>query len=46
VFSVGEGAGLGLWVSSRILAAFGASITVESQAGKGSVFTVTLPAYA
>ena len=43
---VGEGVGLGLWISSRILAGFGASITVESQQGKGSVFTVTLPAYA
>jgi signal transduction histidine kinase len=41
----GMGPGLGLWVSSRIVAALGGTMTAESVVGKGSVFTVTLPAY-
>ena len=39
---VGKGTGLGLWVSGRILAELGGVMTVESQVGKGSTFTVTL----
>ncbi len=41
---VGEGTGLGLTVSSRIAEAHGGWIEVRSELGKGSVFSVFLPA--
>lgn len=37
------GAGLGLAICRRIVTAMGGDITVASQSGKGSVFTVRLP---
>jgi signal transduction histidine kinase len=37
------GLGLGLWVAQQSAAALGGSITVESELGKGSCFTVELP---
>jgi PAS domain S-box-containing protein len=40
----GQGTGLGLSVSYGIVQAHGGSISVESQAGSGSVFRVYLPA--
>ncbi|HEY4643209.1 MAG TPA: PAS domain S-box protein [Bacteroidota bacterium] len=40
---VGEGTGLGLWVSYGIVKSFDGDIAVESVQGKGSTFTVTLP---
>jgi len=40
---VGEGTGLGLSVSQRIVSDHGGEITVESEPGNGSIFTVTLP---
>ncbi|MFQ5798279.1 MAG: ATP-binding protein, partial [Bacteroidota bacterium] len=40
---VGEGTGLGLWVSLGIAKSFQGDISMESQVNKGSTFTVTLP---
>jgi signal transduction histidine kinase len=38
-----EGLGLGLWISRQIVAALGGTISVRSQPGEGSTFTVELP---
>jgi len=40
---VGEGTGLGLWVSYGIVRSFRGDITVQSERGKGTSFCVTLP---
>ncbi len=40
---VGKGMGLGLAISHAIVTANGGTLTVESQAGKGSTFRVELP---
>ncbi len=40
---VGEGTGLGLWVSYGIMKSFRGDITVRSTEGKGTSFTVILP---
>ncbi len=40
---VGKGTGLGLSVSYGIIRNFGGDISVQSTAGKGSVFTIKLP---
>ena len=40
----GRGAGLGLAIAKELVEAQGGTITVESQLGQGTVFTVTLPA--
>lgn len=37
------GTGLGLYISKKIIAAMGGQIRLESEAGKGSQFIVTLP---
>jgi signal transduction histidine kinase len=39
-----DGAGLGLAISARLAALMGGAIAVESAAGEGSTFTLTLPA--
>jgi signal transduction histidine kinase len=41
--SAGKGTGLGLSVSYGIIKDHGGDITVESEAGKGSAFVITLP---
>lgn len=38
-----EGAGLGLFLADRLVTAHGGRITVESEEGKGTRFTITLP---
>ncbi|PIU45209.1 MAG: hypothetical protein COS95_04975 [Ignavibacteriales bacterium CG07_land_8_20_14_0_80_59_12] len=40
---VGEGTGLGLWVSYGIIQNMGGDVAVRSTPGGGSVFTVTIP---
>jgi PAS domain S-box-containing protein len=40
---MGEGTGLGLYISYGIVAAHHGTIEVESQAGAGTTFTITLP---
>jgi signal transduction histidine kinase len=39
----GEGLGLGLYISKGIVEAYGGSIGLQSQRGKGSTFSFTLP---
>jgi two-component system NtrC family sensor kinase len=40
----GKGTGLGLWVSYDIISKMGGNITIHSDVGKGTTFTVSIPA--
>jgi len=40
----GEGTGLGLWLTYEIIRNYNGEISVESEAGKGSTFTMSFPA--
>jgi len=40
---VGKGSGLGLWVSYGIVKSFDGDILLQSDVGKGSMFTIVLP---
>jgi two-component system, NtrC family, sensor kinase len=41
--AVGVGTGMGLYISSAIIGKLGGLMTVESELGKGTSFTITLP---
>ena len=43
VSRTGKGTGLGLSIAQELVQAQGGTLTVESQLGQGSVFTITLP---
>ena len=38
-----EGLGMGLWITKQIVEAHGGTVSVESELGKGSMFTVRIP---
>lgn len=40
---VGEGTGLGLWITESIVRAHGGTMTCESEPGHGAMFTIILP---
>jgi len=40
---VGEGTGLGLWITENIIRAHGGTMVCNSEVNKGATFTVTLP---
>ena len=44
--SPGKGTGLGLWVSYNIMEKLGGNISLASETGHGTTFTVTLPVVA
>lgn len=44
--TVGEGTGLGLWISYGIAREYGGSLTAANRPGGGAVFTLTLPSAA
>jgi two-component system, NtrC family, sensor kinase len=41
--AVGKGTGLGLWISATIIRKHAGTLTVESEAGKGTTMTIALP---
>lgn len=44
--AIGDGTGLGLFISREIVASHGGSLSIESVVGKGTLVVIALPAYA
>jgi signal transduction histidine kinase len=44
--AIGDGTGLGLFISREIVASHGGSLTIESVVGKGTLIVIALPGYA
>jgi signal transduction histidine kinase len=44
--AVGDGTGLGLFISREIIASHGGSLSIDSVVGKGTMIVIALPAYA
>lgn len=44
--AIGDGTGLGLFLSREIVAAHGGSLSIESEVGKGTTVVISLPSYA
>lgn len=44
--AIGDGTGLGLFLSRQIVAAHGGSLSIHSQVGKGTTVEIALPGYA
>jgi two-component system NtrC family sensor kinase len=43
--AIGDGTGLGLFISREIVASHGGSLTIESVVGKGTLIVIALPGY-
>lgn len=44
--AIGDGTGLGLFISREIVASHGGSLTIESVVGKGTLIVIAVPVYA
>jgi len=44
--AIGDGTGLGLFLSREIVTAHGGSLSIESEVGKGTTVVISLPSYA
>jgi signal transduction histidine kinase len=43
--AIGDGTGLGLFLSREIVTSHGGSLTIESEVGKGTLIVIALPTY-
>jgi signal transduction histidine kinase len=44
--AIGDGTGLGLFISREIVVSHGGSLTIESVVGKGTLIVIAMPVYA
>ena len=44
--AIGDGTGLGLFISREIVSSHGGSLAIESVVGKGTLIVIALPVYA
>jgi signal transduction histidine kinase len=44
--AIGDGTGLGLFISREIVTSHGGSLTIESVVGKGTLIVIAVPVYA